>query len=161
MFGHPWETTYLTTITTRMLWLKTGWLSMRGLATLCWWPTDQFQKQGSIPKPIIKENLSIDTTKFFQKFRWINHVHKNTIHGGPVHWIHENYRCPNCADYKTKYAEVAPLDESKTPFDRWQAWVSVEAGKLFRLFAFPIISNIYQIKNSLNEQMSTSDVALT
>merc|ERR1719189_2095602 len=26
------------------------------------------------------------------------HVRKDTKNGGPVHWIHENYQCPNCQD---------------------------------------------------------------
>ena len=25
-------------------------------------------------------------------------IHRETKNGGPVHWIHENYRCPNCKD---------------------------------------------------------------
>ena len=25
-----------------------------------------------------------------------NFVFRDTYNGGPVHWIHENYRCPNC-----------------------------------------------------------------
>ena len=28
--------------------------------------------------------------------RWVVHVRGDTYNGGPVHWIHENYRCPNC-----------------------------------------------------------------
>jgi len=28
--------------------------------------------------------------------RWAAHVRKDTKNGGPVHWIHENYQCPNC-----------------------------------------------------------------
>jgi len=30
------------------------------------------------------------------KTRWVPHVRQFTKNGGPVHWIHENYACPNC-----------------------------------------------------------------
>lgn len=30
------------------------------------------------------------------KTRWMAHVRKDTVNGGPVQWIHENYACPNC-----------------------------------------------------------------
>ena len=26
----------------------------------------------------------------------LNIFFRDTLNGGPVHWIHENYRCPNC-----------------------------------------------------------------
>jgi len=28
--------------------------------------------------------------------RWVATIRKDTKNGGPVHWIHENYQCPNC-----------------------------------------------------------------
>ena len=31
------------------------------------------------------------------KTRWITRVRRETHNGGPAHWIHENYQCPNCA----------------------------------------------------------------
>ena len=30
------------------------------------------------------------------KTRWMVHLRKDTPNGGPVHWLHENYVCPNC-----------------------------------------------------------------
>ena len=34
------------------------------------------------------------------KTRWLARVRWETKNGGPVHWIHENYRCPNCVTDK-------------------------------------------------------------
>ena len=31
------------------------------------------------------------------KTRWVTNVRVQTENGGPVFWVHENYRCPNCA----------------------------------------------------------------
>ena len=28
--------------------------------------------------------------------RFFKSIFRDTHNGGPVHWIHENYRCPNC-----------------------------------------------------------------
>ena len=39
------------------------------------------------------------------KTRWIANVRVQTENGGPVFWVHENYRCPNCATRWSEYRD--------------------------------------------------------
>ena len=41
--------------------------------------------------------LVTDAEGNIPKTRWVAHTRLDTKNGGPVHWIHENYNCPNCA----------------------------------------------------------------
>ena len=77
----------------------------------------------------------------------MNHVHGNTINGGPVHWIHENHRCPNCVDYQKKYARLAPKNASRTPFDEFKGWLAAEAGmvaNLYNLIVLPLNAILFK-----------------
>ena len=40
--------------------------------------------------------LVTDAEGNIPKTRWVAHTRLDTVNGGPVHWIHENYNCPNC-----------------------------------------------------------------
>ena len=57
--------------------------------------------EGNIPQTrwvahIRKYVQKLKFTFFFSKYLFLIFLNRDTKNGGPVHWIHENYQCPNC-----------------------------------------------------------------
>ena len=46
------------------------------------------------PKSLSKYNNAFFPPSVF--FTTLFYTDRDTKNGGPVHWIHENYQCPNC-----------------------------------------------------------------
>ena len=90
MFGHLVELKCLTTIITRKL--------SRAICTLI----DDFFNFRLITNRdewYFNDDACTKVGDAFGRIpqtRWVPHVREFTKNGGPVHWIHENYACPNC-----------------------------------------------------------------
>ena len=46
--------------------------------------------------PYQKVSSKIKVYFIFSKYLFLIFLNRDTKNGGPVHWIHENYQCPNC-----------------------------------------------------------------